>query len=448
MKQKSEYNKIPFFKREDVSSVLSALICIVIGFVIGFIVLLIISPGEAGRAIVTIIQNFFYFPRGEVALEYFGNTLVKTAPLLMCTLSVIFAKKVGLFNIGVSGQYTVGAGLSLYCALALGMPWYICMIAAVLGGALIGAAIGALKIYFNVNEVISGIMLNWISLYSINMLLTRVKETSTPFTVQLEHNVDSALLPAIGLKRLFSGNQYVTIAIILSLIAAVAVWFIYKKTVLGYELKATGLNINAARYAGMKEKRNIILTMAIAGGLAALGAVFMFLSGIEQWDCGKIAVPQIGFNGIAAAFLGGVNPIGAIFSSYFIQHITSGGAYINRMVFSTKISDMMIAIIIYTCSFGFFIRHIIQKMRGKRQGTRDEGGKKTATACSFPDRADEPVSESDAQMRGGKKTGTVCCVSESVKETDVLKKALSDFDQQLVTSNLKSETEKAEVSKQ
>lgn len=358
--------KPSFFKRDDVISVLSALICIAVGFLIGYIVLLVIDPDEAGRAILTIIENFFYFPRKEISLEYFGSTLVKTAPLLMCTLSIVFANKVGLFNIGASGQYTIGAGCALFLALYLKMPWVVCMAAAMAGGVLLGALTGFLKVTFNVSEVISGIMLNWISLYGVNMLLTKVKEGSTPFTIILENNADAALLPRMGLDRLFSGNRYVTIAVIISLLAAVAVWFFYKKTVMGYEFKATGLNVNAARYAGMKEKRNIILTMAVSGGLAALGAVFMYLCGIEQWDCGQVAVPFIGFNGIAAAFLGGVHPIGAIFSSYFIQHIASGGAYVNRMVYSPKMSDMIIAIIIYSCSFGFFIRNLIKKTGTKK----------------------------------------------------------------------------------
>lgn len=362
-----EKNKIPFFKRDGVISVLSALLCIAMGFLIGYIVLLIIDPGEAGRGILTIIENFFYFPRDEVALEYFGTTLVKTAPLLMCTLSVVFANKVGLFNIGASGQYTVGAGCALFLALYLKMPWYVCLAAAVICGALLGALTGALKVVFNVNEVISGIMLNWICLYGTNMLLTSVKEGATPCTLALDVNAPAALIPGMGLERLFSNNQYVTIAVIISIVAAVAVWFVYKKTVVGYELKATGLNIDASRYAGMKEKGNIIKAMAVSGGLAALGAVFMYLSGVEQWDCGQAAVPVIGFNGIAAAFLGGVDPIGAIFSSYFIQHITSGGAYINRMVFSPKISDIIVAIIIYSCSFGFFIRYLILKAGAKKR---------------------------------------------------------------------------------
>ena len=144
----------------SVQTLLASLVCIILGLLVGYIVLLIINPAGAGRAITTILKNFLYFPRPEVALEYFGSTLAKSAPLLMCTLSVLFAYKVGLFNIGASGQFTVGAGFALYFAIRYNAPWWICILLAVFGGAVLGAVAGALKAYLNVNEVIACIMLN------------------------------------------------------------------------------------------------------------------------------------------------------------------------------------------------------------------------------------------------------------------------------------------------
>ena len=306
-----------------VQTLIASLFCIILGLFVGYIVLLIINPSGAGRAITSILKNFLYFPRPEVALEYFGGTLAKSAPLLMCTLSVLFAYKVGLFNIGASGQYAVGAGFALYFAIHFNAPWWLCLLLAMVGGAGLGAAAGALKAYLNVNEVIACIMLNWISLYAVNTVLTGVKESSTTYTLPLRTNNPKALIPHLGLQHLFADNRYVTIAIPLAVVFAILVWVLLEKTKLGYELKATGLSVNAAKYAGMKEKKNIILTMAISGALAGLGAGFLYLSGIEQWSCAQTAVPNMGFNGIAAAFLGGIHPIGAIFSSFFIQHITA-----------------------------------------------------------------------------------------------------------------------------
>ena len=364
--------KKSFIENPGVQSVLASLICILIGLVIGYIVLLLINPAGAGRALLSILKNFLYFPRPQVALEYFGSTLVKTAPLLMCTLSVLFAYKVGLFNIGAAGQYAVGAGLALYFAIGFKMPWFVCLIVAMIGAGIIGGFIGFLKAYLNVNEVIAGIMLNWISLYSVNMLLTGVKESSTTYTLALRTNAPGGLLPSAGLQNLFSGNKYVTIAIPLAILTAVIVWVVMDKTALGYELKATGLNIHAAKYAGMKEKQNMVLTMVISGAIAGLGAAFLYLSGIEQWSCAQTSVPAMGFNGIAAAFLGGLHPIGCIFSAFFIQHITSGGSYVDKMVYSSQISDLISAIIIYSCGFVLFFKHSMRKgiAKAKKGGSK------------------------------------------------------------------------------
>lgn len=311
-------------------TIIGSLLCIVIGLLIGYIVLLMINPQGAGKAITAILKNFLYYPSAAAAKKYFGTTLVKASALLMCSLSVLFAWKVGLFNIGAAGQYVIGAGACLYCGLKFGMPWYVCLFAAIVAAALVGAISGALKAYFNVNEVISCIMLNWIGLYVVNMLLSNVKEQTTPYTRPLSSVNKSALLPNMGLDKLFSKNEFVTIGLLLAVIAAIAIWILLEKTKFGYELKATGLNKNAAKYCGMREKTNIILTMMIAGGLAGLGAGIFYLTGIEQWMVQQTSVPAMGFNGIAAAFLGGSNPIGAIFSSYFIQHITSGGTYVDK----------------------------------------------------------------------------------------------------------------------
>lgn len=365
----TENGKKGFLEKAGVQSVIASLLCIILGLLVGYIVLLFINPAGATKALTSILKNFLYFPRPAVALEYFGSTLVKTAPLLMCTLSILFAYKVGLFNIGASGQYAVGAGLSLYLALALQMPWYVCVIAAMIGGGILGGVVGVLKAYLNVNEVIAGIMLNWISLYSVNMILTNVKESTTTYTLALKTNGPGALIPSFGLNHLFSDNRYVTIAIPLAIIIAVCVWILMEKTKLGYELKATGLNKNAAKYAGMKEKQNMILTMVIAGCLSGLGASFLYLSGIEQWSCAQTSVPAMGFNGIAAAFLGGLHPIGSIFSAFFIQHITSGGSYVDKMVYCSQISDLISSIIIYFCSFVLFFKHCMsQGLSNKKKG--------------------------------------------------------------------------------
>ena len=234
-------------------------------------------------------------------------------------------------------------------------------------GALLGAASGLLKSYFNVNEVISCIMLNWISLYCVNMLLTRVKESTSPYTLTLASTNPSALLPSMGLGALFSKNTYVTIALPLSVLVAIIIWVVLEKTRFGYELRATGNNKNAAKYCGMAEKRNIILTLVISGALAGMGAAMLYLTGYEQWQCSTSSVPGMGFNGIAAAFLGGLNPFGTILASFFIQHITAGGAYVDKTMYCAQISDLISAIIIYLCGFVLFMKYAMNAAISKRE---------------------------------------------------------------------------------
>ena len=376
-------------KNSGVQSLLASLVCVVLGMLIGYIVLLFINPNGAGEAIATVMKNFLTYSRSDTQLKYLGNTLVKTAPLLMCALAILFAYKVGLFNIGAAGQYCAGVALSLYAALAWGWSWLPCMLLAMVGGALLGAVSGLLKSYCNVNEVISGIMLNWIVLYLTNMLLTNVKEVASPYTVVLADTNPGAILPSLGLGALFNDNKYVGLALPLSVVIAILVWVVLEKTRFGYELRATGNNRNAAKYCGMAEKRNIILTLAISGALAGLGASMFYLTGYEQWQCTASSVPGMGFNGIAAAFLGGLHPIGTILASFFIQHITAGGAYVDKTMYCAQVSDLIAAVIIYLCGFVLFMKYAMNSAIARREEKAIQKAKAAEQAASQTDTSAE-----------------------------------------------------------
>ena len=362
--------KTPLLKKSGVQTLLSSLLCIILGLFVGYLALLIIEPSGAWDAILGVLKNFFKYPSAAARLKYFGNTLVKTAPLLLCSLSVLFAYKVGLFNIGAAGQYVIGTAAALYCALMPGLPWYVCLLAAVAAAAISGAICGALRAYCNVNVVISGIMLNWISLYATNMILKPGMDPTGKDTFRLVKSHTDSILPTLGLDKLFSNNQYVTIAIPIAVLVAILIWVILDKTKFGYELKATGNNLNAAKYCGMKENRNIILSMVIAGALAGLGAGLYFLSDFEQWNVNSSSVPAMGFNGIAATFLGGLHPIGAIFSSFFIQHITLGGGNVDLSHYCAQIADFISSVIIYLCGFVLFFKAFMNRIIDKREEKR------------------------------------------------------------------------------
>lgn len=368
-------------RRDSFQTLLASLLCILGGLAVGYLVLLLIEPSGAWKAIVAVMKNFLRYPNTQLKMKYFGQTLVRTAPLLMCALSVLFAYKVGMFNIGAAGQYVAGACATLFVALQFQMPWYVCLLAAMAAGALLGVVSGALKTYCNVNVVISGIMLNWIALYLTNLILGTVKNPSSPYTKSLISVNPDAMLPKAGLDTLFSNEKSVTIAIPIALLCAVLVWVVLNKTKFGYELKATGFNYHAAKYCGMKENRNIILTMLISGALAGLGAGLLFLTGIEEWETTLSSVPAMGFNGIAVAFLGGLSPIGSILAAYFIQHITTGGGNVDLQVYCSQISSLISSLIIYLCAFVAFFKFFIQtrirrsdEKKAARASETKEGG--------------------------------------------------------------------------
>jgi len=271
-----------------------------------------------------------------------------------------------------------GACGCLYAALAWKLPWLPCLLIGMAAAALLGMIAGLLKTKCNVNIVISGIMLNWITLYLTNLQLGKVKSPMSPYTLGLMGVNPDALLPNLGMGVFFSNEKSVTIAIPLAVVMAVLVWVVLNKTKFGYELKATGHNYHAAKYSGMKEDRNIILTMIISGALAGMGAGLLFLTGIEEWETTISSVPAMGFNGIAVAFLGGLNPIGSILSAFFIQYITLGGGNVDLQVYCSQISSLISSLIIYLCAFVWFFKHCInrwlRKADEKKAAAQKEGG--------------------------------------------------------------------------
>lgn len=373
-------NKITFgsrvknvLRKDWAQTIITSLLCAIVGIFVGFLVLLVINPANAFEGILNTIKNFFMFTRQTTILKYFGQTLAKTAPLILAGLSILFAYKAGLFNIGASGQYLIGILFSCYGALEWNLPWYVCLLLAALGGAIWGGLTGLLKAYFNVNEVISGIMLNWIGLYMVNALLqmsSKVWDSALAKTFKVT-SISQSFLPNIGLDKLFGNNTVVGIGMIIVPIIAIVIFIVLNKTTFGYEIQATGHNRDAADYVGMNVKKNIIITMMISGMLAALAAPLMFLNGYTQYEL-TASVPSMGFDGISAAFLGGLSPIGVIFSSYFIMHITDGGSTITDLGYSPQTAQVITSFIIYLCAFVNFAKSFMAKKLNYQTVINDE----------------------------------------------------------------------------
>ena len=361
-------NNVGTALRQKSSSVLAALLCILIGLIVGLIALVIINPEHAWQqGFLRIIQGGFYdFPYGV------GKTLTNSAPLIMTG----FAFKTGLFNIGAAGQYTLGAFGGLYCALILNLPWYVCLLASALFGAVWGAIPGVFKAYLNINEVITSIMFNWIGLYMVNEIIYArgtgaMYDANNTRTWKVADRSPDSLIPSGGMAELFH-TPSTTISIFLAIAAAILIWVVLEKTTFGYELKAVGLNKNAARYAGINEKKNIILSMTIAGALAGFGAGLLYLSGGAEWNpLNTTSLPAMGFNGIATALLAASHPIGTIFSSIFISHITVGGSFLPTKYFPAEIADLISGIIIYLCAFAMLFRGLIAKKMHADKDTPD-----------------------------------------------------------------------------
>ena len=219
-------------------------------------------------------------------------------------------------------------------------------------------------------------MFNWIGLYMVNEIIYArgtgaMYDANNTRTWKVAQTSPSSVIPSGGMAELFH-TPSTTISIFLAIAAAVLIWVILEKTTFGYELKAVGLNKNAARYAGINEKKNIILSMTIAGALAGFGAGLLYLSGGAEWNpLNTTSLPAMGFNGIATALLAASHPIGTIFSSIFISHITVGGSFLPTKYFPAEIADLISGIISYLCAFAMLFRGVIAKKLHTDKNTPD-----------------------------------------------------------------------------
>lgn len=350
--------------------VISSLVAIFIGIFVGFLLMLAVSPSEAFTGLYTILFGTLSFD----GLRGIGDVLYFAAPIILTGLSVGFAFKTGLFNIGASGQFIMGAFFGLvvginWTFLPAGIHWIVAILAAILGGAIIGAIPGLLKAYFNVNEVISSIMLNYISMYFVNMM---IKASPTLFNQDKNTSnvpANSAMLPKWGLDKIFPGSS-VNIGIFIAIAAAIIIALLLNKTKLGYELKACGLNKDAANYAGVNEKRTIVISMIIAGALAGLaGGITYLVSAGKMIQIVDVLAAE-GFNGIPVALLGHSSPIAIIFSGIFMAYIQQSGFNLQLLSYNEKIISIIIAIIVYGSAFSLFITNFIMRVKAKKGGRK------------------------------------------------------------------------------
>ena len=405
---------------DNTKKLLASLISILFGLLVGGIVVLIVGltndkinlsgAWDGIRIIFAGILSTGRDAAGNITWGFnpanIGNMLFRATPLIMTGLSVAIAFKTGLFNIGASGQYLMGT-LATLC-IALGIPsgtvhpviiWILAFLGGMLAGAIWGAIPGLVKAYLNINEVLACIMTNWIAanlvtwMFDISSFKNVTEGTKTGYIYKTTFN--NVATSKMGLDKLFPGSQ-VNGGIIIAILLAVLVYIIISKTTFGYELKVCGANRHSARYAGIKDKRNIVLSMAIAGALAAAGASLYWLSGNTEffWSTYQ-SLPATGFNGIPVALLALNNPIAVIFTGIFMAMLDVVGMQLtNLTAYNEYITDVIIAVIVYLSAFSLVIRTMLTGRR-KNDTNANAEAEPAAPAESAAPAEDEAPAENE-----------------------------------------------------
>ncbi len=414
------------FKRDGMNSVLSSLMSIVIGLLVGAVVVVIvglctgsITGQDIWDGVRLVIGGIFNTGRdasGSLSFGFnpvnIGNLLFRATPLILTGLSVAIAFKTGLFNIGAAGQYLAGTTATLFLALSIPtdvipawIVWFIAFIGGMLAGALWGAIPGLLKAYLNINEVIACIMTNWIAanlvtwLFDISNLKNAEEAGKVSYIFKTTKN--GVATSKMGLDELFPGSQ-VNAGILVAILIAILVYILLNKTTIGYEMKACGANRHAARYAGINDKKNIILSMAIAGALAGAGASLYYLSGNTEfyWSTYQ-SLPSEGFNGIPVALLAVSNPIATIFSGLFMSMLNISGQQLKGLTsYNEYITDIIIAVIVYLSAFSLVIKLWLGKRKKKKAEAKAAKAMGDAMQYSSVDSSggsDTPTETTEAQ---------------------------------------------------
>ena len=383
---------LDLYAREGTKKVLASLLSIIAGLFVGTLIVVIVGLTKdtiTGQGIWDGVRLIFSGilctgrnAAGQLTWGFngqnLGNMLFRATPVIMTGLSVAVAFKTGLFNIGTPGQYLMGTMASLMIALSIPttvvpawIVWLLAFLGGMLAGAIWGAIPGMLKAFLNINEVLACIMTNWLAAnivtwaFDVSNFKNVVENTKSGYIYKTSFNgVQTA---KIGLDALFPGSQ-VNGGILVAALLAVLVYILLNKTTLGYELKACGANRHAARYAGINDKRNIVLSMAIAGSLAAGGAALYWLSGNTEfyWSTYQ-SLPGEGFNGIPVALLAVNNPIAVVFTGMFMAMLDIVGSQLTGYTaYNEYITDVVISVVVYLSAFSLVIQ-LWLKGRGKQK---------------------------------------------------------------------------------
>ncbi|AOT72421.1 ABC transporter permease [Geosporobacter ferrireducens] len=330
------------------------LLSIIMGLLVGALIIFLsgYSPLAAYRLM---LEGIFSQPR------YIAWTVIRATPLILTGLSVAFAFRTGLFNIGAEGQFIIGALTAALLGYFLKLPSIIhipiVFFGAVLAAALWGSIAGFLKARFGIHEVIATIMLNWIALYTMNFTIEQpgFKRPNTEASYDIH---ESARISIAWMRDLLGPATKVNWGIIIALVITGLIFYLLFKTTIGYELRAVGFNKDAAKYGGINVNRSIILSMAIAGALSgAAGAIHVM--GVSFRVSILAAMEGNGFNGIAVALIGNNNPFGVVLSAFLFGGLTYGGSKMQTIGVPTEVINIVIGSIIFFIATYRIFRHVL-----------------------------------------------------------------------------------------
>ena len=340
----------------------SVLLSIFAGLLVSFILLYFLEFSKEVSDFTKPSETYFRFIGFPLQdLSAFIKVFYTAAPLILCGLAVGFAFKAGLFNIGIVGQYTMGAFFSLIAVILWNLPWWVAIIIAAAIGAFWGLIPGIFKAKFNINEVITTIMLNWTAVYLTVLMLYNLPNMRTLLrnrTDPIAYHNPSGLLPDLGLKAI-TESSFINIGIIIAIVFAIIIHVLLNKTTFGFEVKSCGFNRNASKYAGIKEERTIILTFVISGALAGIAGAITYLAGTVAFTT-EASLLGLGFNGIPVALLAFSNPLGIIFTGIFVGYLQVGGQAFEG-VYSSEVTNIIVSVIIYFSAFTLIVEQFINK---------------------------------------------------------------------------------------
>lgn len=345
----------------ETKKILVPLISIVAGFLVGAVIMLLWSYNP-------ILAYTSMFSSALGNMNGLGETIREATPLIFTAIGFSIASSAGFFNIGLSGQAQGGWLAAIWIALANPhMPKYILLPYAIIVGTLVGAAIagiaGVLRAYFGTNEVIVTIMVNYIVLYSCQYLMQNVMNKNLRVSTDATKTVsNNGTLRLDWLSNIFGGSR-INAGIFLALIALVVFWFIMKKTVTGFEIKAVGLNPFASRYAGMSAKKNIIISMLLSGAFAGLGGVVQGLGTYQNYFTQTTSV-DIGFDGMSVSLLSGGTALGILLAALLFSILKIGGLGMQTLAgIPYEIVSIVIAAIIFFVAINYVIGLLFEKKK-------------------------------------------------------------------------------------